>query len=92
LCHHAKQGDSLEELAFPKADGPPMIVEGQPDFPFVVVFEDWLEEDPQQHRAIVLSGSSGFSAAVAEDKEIEPASRLSAPRGQAGAESEDGRP
>ena len=33
----AKRGDTLEELELLKADGPPMIVEGQPDFPFVVL-------------------------------------------------------
>jgi predicted peptidase len=33
----AKRGDTLEELDLLKADGPPMIVEGEPDFPFVVL-------------------------------------------------------
>jgi predicted peptidase len=32
-----KRGDSLEELELLKADGPPMIVEEQPDFPFIVL-------------------------------------------------------
>ena len=32
-----KRGDTLEELELLKADGPPMIVEGQPDFPFIVL-------------------------------------------------------
>jgi predicted peptidase len=33
----AKRGDTLEELELLKADGPPMIVGSQPDFPFVVL-------------------------------------------------------
>ncbi|MGD9148329.1 MAG: dienelactone hydrolase family protein [Anaerolineae bacterium] len=33
----AKRGDSLEELEELKKDGPPMIVEQEPDFPFIVL-------------------------------------------------------
>ena len=33
----AKRGDNLEELELLKADGPPMLVEQQPDFPFIVL-------------------------------------------------------
>jgi predicted peptidase len=33
----AKRGDTLEELERLKSDGPPMIVEGQPNFPFIVL-------------------------------------------------------
>jgi predicted peptidase len=33
----AKRGDSLEDLEELKKDGPPMLVEQQPDFPFIVL-------------------------------------------------------
>lgn len=33
----AKRGDTLEELEELKKDGPPMLVEEQPDFPFIVL-------------------------------------------------------
>lgn len=33
----AKRGDSLEELDVLKVDGPPMIVESEPDYPFIVL-------------------------------------------------------
>ena len=46
----AKRGDHLQELELLKKDGPPMLVEQQPDFPFIVLSPQCPSNSSWEHQ------------------------------------------